>query len=362
MLCFIQIVNAQKGHKNPIKKKDTIVALLEGPRIFVESQEIDYGKINKGSDGTRTFLVKNIGNKPLLITACQSNCGCLTPTCPREPIMPGKSAKVEAHYFNTNTIGIFNKNIKIMSNDPITPSLVITIKGEVVEETSENVAKVTNGPRIHVDISAVDYGKYKINFSPTRSITVKNIGNEPLVLTNCTSSCCIIPNCPREPIMPGKSAVISLYNSIGARLGVFSKQIGITSNDPMTPTLLIPVKGEVMEESNSENVAKATNGPRIQVDTPTVDYGKYKINFSPMRSITVKNIGNEPLLLTMCSTTCCFIPACPREPIMPGKSSIITLHNSISHIVGRINKQIIIRSNDPMTPTLLIPVKGEGIE
>ena len=62
---------------------------------------IDYGRVEKNSDdGVRSFEFTNTGDAPLIITNAQSTCGCTVPSYPKEPIMPGKSGKIEVKYNN----------------------------------------------------------------------------------------------------------------------------------------------------------------------------------------------------------------------------------------------------------------------
>ena len=48
-------------------------------KIEFESETIDYGTIEKGSDGVRVFKFKNTGDAPLIISAVKSTCGCTVP-------------------------------------------------------------------------------------------------------------------------------------------------------------------------------------------------------------------------------------------------------------------------------------------
>ena len=59
-----------------------------------EKETINYGKIDKGSNGERTFVFTNIGDKPLIINNIQSTCGCTIPKKPEKPIMPGKKGEI----------------------------------------------------------------------------------------------------------------------------------------------------------------------------------------------------------------------------------------------------------------------------
>lgn len=94
-----------------------------------EKEIIDYGKINKGSDGQRTFAFTNIGDKPLIITNVRSSCGCTIPKKPEKPILPGEKGEIKVSY-DTNRPGGFSKAITIYSNAK-NPRKVIKIKGFV---------------------------------------------------------------------------------------------------------------------------------------------------------------------------------------------------------------------------------------
>jgi hypothetical protein len=100
--------------------------------IHLSSETIDYGVIKKGTDGERTVTVSNRGNAPLVLSNCAGSCGCTVPTCPREPIMPNRSATISIKY-DTNRSGPFSKMITIFSNDPQKTSAVVRITGEVKE-------------------------------------------------------------------------------------------------------------------------------------------------------------------------------------------------------------------------------------
>jgi hypothetical protein len=108
------------------------------PVADFDKTTLNYGTIEKGSDGTRLFTVTNKGNEPLIIKNATGSCSCTVPEWPKEPIMPGKSAEIKVRY-NTDKVGPMNKQVTIEWNggDPI----VLRIKGDVVNEP---VIKVVN--------------------------------------------------------------------------------------------------------------------------------------------------------------------------------------------------------------------------
>lgn len=131
---FTISVNAQKSlvkeGANPKATTDTTQeADPNAPVIKFESQTIDYGIIDKGSDGTREFKFTNTGKSPLKIKNVKSTCGCTIPTYPKKEIMPGESGVVSVKY-NTNRAGRFSKSVSIFTNT-VPERSVLRIKGEV---------------------------------------------------------------------------------------------------------------------------------------------------------------------------------------------------------------------------------------
>ena len=100
---------------------------------------IDYGIIENGEDGNRTFVFKNTGNSPLVFTRIFSSCGCTIPKKPEKPVMPGKSGEIQVSY-DTKRTGIFQKAITVRSNAK-TANVILRIKGEVLPEPEEDESK-----------------------------------------------------------------------------------------------------------------------------------------------------------------------------------------------------------------------------
>jgi hypothetical protein len=101
---------------------------------------IDYGTVTKETDsGLRTFEFKNTGDAPLIITNVQSTCGCTVPTKPTEPILPGKTGKIDVKY-NMNP-GPIRKTITVESNAVNVEGgkIALKIKGEVIVKPEVNL-------------------------------------------------------------------------------------------------------------------------------------------------------------------------------------------------------------------------------
>jgi len=96
-----------------------------------KSEVIDYGDIQKGADGVRTFQFKNVGTVPLIIDNVYSSCGCTVPTWTKAAIAPGKSGEIQVKY-DTSRVGPIRRTITIYSNTD-EPTRAVKIKGRVLD-------------------------------------------------------------------------------------------------------------------------------------------------------------------------------------------------------------------------------------
>lgn len=112
-------------------------AIASGPAMELESDEIDYGVIERHSEPLRTLKFTNVGDEPLVISNARGSCGCTVPTWPKEPILPGESSVLEIRYA-TNRIGSFNKKVTLTTNEASDKNThVIAVKGKVLKEDEQ---------------------------------------------------------------------------------------------------------------------------------------------------------------------------------------------------------------------------------
>ena len=102
----------------------------DGAQINFEQKVINYGKIEKGGNGSRVFKFRNEGTEPLVLNSVRASCGCTTPKWTREPIAPGTAGEITVKY-DTNRLGNFHKTVTVQSN-ATNKTVVLTIKGQVM--------------------------------------------------------------------------------------------------------------------------------------------------------------------------------------------------------------------------------------
>ncbi len=114
---------------------------VQGAKLSLDKEVHNYGKIKKGADGSCYFTITNKGTEPLTITNAKGSCGCTVPSWPKEPIVPGESAKMKVTYA-TNRVGPINKSVTISSNSVDGKVKIVKIKGEVLKPAPEDGAPV----------------------------------------------------------------------------------------------------------------------------------------------------------------------------------------------------------------------------
>ncbi len=112
-------------------------------------------------------------------------------------------------------------------------------------------AQTAKGAKVEFNKDVHDYGNVKYGSDGTCTFEFKNTGNEPLIISEAHGSCgCTVPEWPKEPINPGKSAVLKVKYDTN-RPGNFSKTVTITSNAVNEPSKVVTIKGVVGDKPES---------------------------------------------------------------------------------------------------------------
>lgn len=124
---------------------------------------------------------------------------------------------------------------------------------------------VTSLADIKLDKLTHDYGNIKQGDNGECEFKFTNNGKEPLVITNCMGSCgCTVPQCPKDPILPGKSGLIKVkYDT--QRVGGIYKTVTVNSN-AKSGVITLSIKGNVeakpVEEAFPQN--KTSQGAPLE--------------------------------------------------------------------------------------------------
>lgn len=114
---------------------DVMTDTLLMPEITFDKLSHDFGTLPKGGNTTTRFYFRNTGKSPLIISKCGVSCGCTTPKCPTEAIMPGQQSFVDVHY-DSMRVGQFTKTVTVSSNAK-TKDIVLKISGTITDDTNK---------------------------------------------------------------------------------------------------------------------------------------------------------------------------------------------------------------------------------
>lgn len=78
--------------------------------------EHDFGIINEGDIAEHTFMFKNTGKTPLVISNAKGSCGCTVPEWPKEPVAPGATAELLVKFNSKGKPNQQQKTVTITAN------------------------------------------------------------------------------------------------------------------------------------------------------------------------------------------------------------------------------------------------------
>lgn len=108
--------------------------------------------------------------------------------------------------------------------------------------------------------------------------------------------------------------------------------------------LIIVVLGFVAPVFAQQPATKS--GPIITFEKKTHDFGDIFQGDKVEETFKFANTGTEPLIITNVQVTCgCTVPKWPRDPIMPGGKSEITVAFNSAGKMGKQNKTVTVVSN-----------------
>lgn len=99
--------------------------------------------------------------------------------------------------------------------------------------------------------------------------------------------------------------------------------------------------------------------PRIRVEPETFDFGKALPAKTLRKEFTLSNFGDAALVIENVSTTCgCTAALASDTKLAPGSSTVLRVTLETRSYSGKLERQVLVRSNDPNTPLLTVKVSA----
>jgi hypothetical protein len=100
-------------------------------------------------------------------------------------------------------------------------------------------------------------------------------------------------------------------------------------------------------------------GPRIRVEPAAFDFGKAAPNKTLRKEFSIRNFGNEDLVIESVSTTCgCTAALMESKVVKPGGTTPLRVSLETRTYKGRVMRSVLVRSNDPQADLLEVKVEA----
>jgi hypothetical protein len=99
--------------------------------------------------------------------------------------------------------------------------------------------------------------------------------------------------------------------------------------------------------------------PRLAVEPASFDFGKALPGKALTREFILRNLGGAELTVLGVSTTCgCTVAQGYASVVKPGESTSMQVTLRTPAVAGRVSKSVLVRTNDPATPTTEIRIEA----
>jgi hypothetical protein len=138
------------------------------PNIVFEQSVHDFGLVAPSSVSTCEFKFCNKGEGKLKISEVTKSCGCTVFKLAKNDYAPGECGKIAVQYNADASVGIRQRNLHVLSNDPNNPNVELTIKASITQKVTfeperlEYKLKGENALTAELTLKSVDKQFFKI--------------------------------------------------------------------------------------------------------------------------------------------------------------------------------------------------------
>ena len=306
-------------------------AAFTGPRMQVDAPVFDFGQVEQGEQVTHDFRFTNQGNRDLRVQSVKTSCGCTAAVIAADTIPPGTEGTIQATFDTKRFAGQKAKDIRVHTNDPLSPVTTLTLRGEITVE-------------VQVEPAQLYLGRLRRGSPVTRTVTVlfdEHTSLEITDISNANSALNVRAEDARVEGKRGKALQVSVSKT--ARRGPLSDTITITTTSQKKPTISIPVVGSIEGD--------------ISVSPSQVSFGVVRQGVGQTRTVRIKNRSAQPLGIGQVRSSLDTVKPELTE-VTPGKEFELRLHIAGDTAPGRIRGSVEVTTDHPEETQLTIPLFG----
>ena len=241
------------------------------PKIEIPAGTFDFGTVAEGHKVIHDFEVKNTGGTDLIIQQVVPACGCTAALAKESTVPAGGSTVIHVEFDSSGFSGMKSKAARVNSNDPISPSLFVTLKGTIEPDVNFEPARVQLGEFVNATDVAL----------PDVRVVVKTLGNSKIVSVAAGSSNLVVSAVTQN----SNEYVFNVRPVAGALLGDIRDRVIVTINKSgENREVSLPVLGKAV-------------GP-VSLKPSSVAMGIIEGSAIIERRVQLENRRKKPILIT----------------------------------------------------------------
>lgn len=224
-----------------------VFAQLFQPTLILQQTSFDFGDIKQGDKVSHTFVISNSGGDLLKISNVKASCGCTAAAPEKNELAPGESTNLVVTFNSAGRMGKQSKTVRIYSNDPENPEMLLSISGNVVSANQISAG----APTIYFTETQHDFGKVNEGDKVNYTFTFANKGSSVLTIKDIKTSCgCTAALLSQDNLAPGKDGTIKVELDTKNRSGKMSRTVTVKSNDPKDPAKVLTIYADIVKKGS----------------------------------------------------------------------------------------------------------------
>lgn len=357
-----------------------IITAQNKAELYIGEPTHDFGVVAE-ADGlaNHTFIIRNTGADPLVITRVTASCGCTRPDWTKSPIAPGSSGEVTISYNPKGRPGPFYKSVAVFSNAKNKRTLLY-VKGNVTPKPASAAQPAISYPYsigpLKLQTKTIQYNSIRPGETGEEKIPVRNESSHPLTIHTGKLPDYLTAEARPATLQPDETGEIRLSFSPdkAKRMGHIHTALPVeveSEENRKNTTGKIEVAANVIDNFAKLSAADKAKAPAIQFSSTLIDFGKLPeksgaiipfIGGSGKESevFTITNTGKSVLSIysVACDNELIAISGGKKE-LNPGATTEYKVSIRPREIKTKIETFIHVVCNDPNGPVRLIKVTAE---
>jgi hypothetical protein len=329
------------GNSSPVVANLSATGVSGQPQLSVTPASIDFGTVSNGLKSTASLALNNAGSADLtvsMMTVTESAFGISGITTPKT-IGAGQSAQATVT-FSPTTSGAASGSVSIVSNDPTTPTLSVSLTGAG-----------TTAPtgQLSASSTSLSFGSVAVGATSTQQVAITNTGNATVQISKITPSgtgFTFTGLTAPATLNPSQTGTLSA-NFAPATVGSATGSIVITSS-ASGPPLTISLGGAGVQAG-------------LNVTPSSFNFGSVVEGQTKSQSFTVKNTGSVALTIAQIAPNGSdFSVSGLNVPVTLAAGQSTTFSALFAPTAaGNLSGSVVITSTAPNSPNA-VPLSGTG--